>query len=174
MRYDAFSRYHPVTNFLFFLGAICFAVVLQHPAYIAVSVLCATVYYLLLYGRKGLKLILGLIPVFAVIAAVNPLLGGYGEHVLFTLFGSPYSWEALCYGMAVAGIFVAMILWFGCYSAVLTSDKFVCLFGSLIPSLSLLLVMVLRMLPNLLRKAKQLSGARKCIGKGAGENSTNR
>ena len=174
MRYDTFSRYHPLTNFVFFLGAIGFTVVLQHPAYIAVSVLCAAVYYLLLSGRKGLKLILGLIPVFIVIAAVNPLLGGYGEHVLFTLFGSPYSWEALCYGMAVAGIFVAMMLWFGCYSAVLTSDKFVCLFGSLIPSLSLLLVMVLRMLPNLLRKAKQLSGARKCIGKGAGENSTNR
>ena len=174
MRYDAFSRYHPVTNFTFFLGAICFAVVVQHPAYIAVSVFCAGIYYLMLWGRKGLKLILGLIPVFAVIAAVNPLLGGYGEHVLFTLFGSPYSWEALCYGMAVAGIFVAMILWFGCYSAVLTSDKFVCLFGSLIPSLSLLLVMVLRMLPNLLRKAKQLSGARKCIGKGAGERTTTR
>lgn len=171
MRQDAFSQYHPVTNFLFFLGAIGFAVVVQHPAYIALSVVCAGTYYLLLTGRKGFQRILGMIPVFLVIAAVNPLLGSYGETVLFTLFGSPYSWEALCYGMAVAGIFVAMLLWFGCYSAVLTSDKFVCLFGSLIPSISLLLVMVLRMLPNLLRKAKQLSTARKCIGKGAGENS---
>ena len=71
--------------------------------------------------------------------------------------------------MAVAGMFVQMLLWFGCYSQVLTSDKFICLFGRLIPALSLLLVMVLRMIPNLMRKARQLLGARRSIGKGSGE-----
>ena len=76
--------------------------------------------------------------------------------------------------MAVSGIFVAMILWFGCYSAGLTSDKFVCLFGSLIPSISMLLVMVLRMIPNLMRKTRQFAGARKSIGKGSAENASNR
>ena len=33
MRYDAFSKCHPLTNFLFFLGAIGFCVVIQHPLY---------------------------------------------------------------------------------------------------------------------------------------------
>lgn len=56
----------------------------------------------------------------------------------------------------------------------LTSDKFVCLFGSLIPSLSLLLVMILRMIPNLTRRAGEIAAARKCIGKGLGEGATNR
>lgn len=54
----------------------------------------------------------------------------------------------------------------------LTSDKFTSLFGSLIPALSLLLVMVLRMIPNLLRKASQITGARNAIGRGAGEQDT--
>ena len=76
--------------------------------------------------------------------------------------------------MAIAAVFVVMLIWFGCYNAVLTSDKFTSLFGNLIPSLSLLLVMVLRMIPNLMRKAKQFSGARKSIGKGSAENATNK
>ena len=65
-----------------------------------------------------------------------------------------------------------MMLWFGCYNAVMTSDKFTSLFGNLIPAISLLLVMVLRMIPSFIRKAGQIMGARKSVGLGAGENST--
>ena len=81
--------------------------------------------------------------------------------------GKPYTLEALCYGLALGGIFLVMMLWFGCYSAVLTSDKFTSLFGSVIPSLSLLLVMVLRLIPAFTRKTKQVLDARRAIGMGA-------
>ena len=55
----------------------------------------------------------------------------------------------------------------------LTSDKFTALFGNLIPALSLLLVMVLRLIPAFTRKTKQISAARSAIGKGT-ENSASR
>ncbi len=171
---DAFSQYHPLTNFLFFVGAIGFCVVFQHPAYLAVGIGGAAVYYLLLHGRVGLHRLLGMLPVFLVVSGLNPLFNHYGSRVLFTVFGKPYTLEALYYGMALGAMFVGMLLWFGCYSAVLTSDKFVCLFGSLIPSLSLLLVMILRMIPNLTRRAGEIAAARKCIGKGLEEGASNR
>lgn len=171
---DAFSQYHPLSNFLFFVGAIGFCVVFQHPAYLAVGIGGAAVYYLLLHGRVGLHRLIGMLPVFLVVSGLNPLFNHYGSRVLFTVFGKPYTLEALYYGMALGAMFVGMLLWFGCYSAVLTSDKFVCLFGSLIPSLSLLLVMILRMIPNLTRRAGEIAAARKCIGKGLGEGATNR
>ena len=171
---DAFSQYHPLSNFLFFVGAIGFCVVFQHPAYLAVGIGGAAVYYLLLHGRVGLHRLMGMLPVFLVVSGLNPLFNHYGSRVLFTVFGKPYTLEALYYGMALGAMFVGMLLWFGCYSAVLTSDKFVCLFGSLIPSLSLLLVMILRMIPNLTRRAGEIAAARKCIGKGLGEGATNR
>ena len=174
MGLDAFSQYHPLTNFLFFVGAIGFCVVFQHPAYLAVGIGGAVVYYLLLHGRVGLHRLIGMLPVFLVVSGLNPLFNHYGSRVLFTVFGKPYTLEALYYGMALGAMFVGMLLWFGCYSAVLTSDKFVCLFGSLIPSLSLLLVMILRMIPNLTRRAGEIAAARKCIGKGLGEGATNR
>lgn len=171
---DAFSRFHPAVNFIFFLGAIGFGVVFQHPAYLLAGVFCSNLYYLLLKGRKGWKLILGMVPVLIAISLLNPLVNTRGRTVLFTYFGRPYTLEALCYGVALGGMFVLMMVWFGCYNVVLTSDKFVCLFGSLIPALSLLLVMVLRLIPSFSRKAKQILAARNSIGRGGRENSGSR
>lgn len=169
MKEDAFSKRHPIVNFIFFLGAIGFGVVIQHPAYLLAGFLCSGGYYLLLNGRKGLKMLLWMALFFLVMTAINPLFNIHGKTQLFSVFGRPYTLEGIYYGAAVAGTLVVMLLWFGCYNAVLTSDKFTCLFGDLIPALSLLLVMVLRLIPNLMRKARQFLGARKSIGKGGSE-----
>lgn len=169
---DAFSKCHPAVNFLFFVDAIGCSVVIQHPAYLLAGACCGTIYYFLLNGRKGWKMILWLLPMFLILTAVNPLFNTYGVHILFSVFGRPYTLEALLYGAAIASVFVVMMLWFGCYNAVMTSDKFTSLFGNLIPALSLLLVMVLRLIPNFIRKTKQIIGARKSIGKGAAEQSS--
>ena len=169
---DAFSKCHPAVNFLFFAGAIGTSVMIQHPVYLLVGIITGSTYYLLLNGRKGWKMIFGLVPLLLFLTAINPLFNAYGQTPLYYLFGRPYTLEALCYGAALGGVFVAMLLWFGCYNKVLTSDKFTSLFGNLIPSISLLLVMVFRMVPNLMRKAAQFTGARKSVGKGAGESAT--
>lgn len=168
MREDPLSRCHPAVQFLFFLGAIGFGVVIQHPAYLLTGWVAATGYYLLLHGAGGWKQVAMWLPVFAVLTIVNPLFNPHGEHVLFTVFGRPYTWEALAYGGVIAGVFVVMMLWFGCYNAVMTSDKFMSLFGNLIPSLSLLLVMVFRLVPRFFRQTRQLLGTRRSVGKGAG------
>ena len=167
---DAFSKCHPAVNFLFFAGAIGTSVLIQHPVYLLVGILTGAIYYLLLNGRKGWKMLLGMGMLFLFLMAINPLFNTFGETPLCYLFGRPYTLEALRYGAVLGGVFVTMLLWFGCYNKVLTSDKFTCLFGNLIPAISLLLVMVFRMVPNLMRKFTQFVGARKSIGKGAGEN----
>ena len=143
MTVDAFSKRHPIVNFLFFLGAIGFGVMIQHPAYLAVGFVCGVTYYLLLHGRKGVKTLLAMIPLFLLMTVINPLFNTYGATILFYVFKRPYTLEALYYGAAIAAVLVVMLIWFGCYNVVLTSDKFTSLFGNLIPSLSLLLVMVL-------------------------------
>ena len=164
---DAFSKCHPAVNFLFFVGVIGTGVVIGHPAYLLAGTVTGAIYYLLLNGAKGLKMILGLLPLYIFLTAINPLLNTYGVTPLFYLLGRPYTLEALLYGGTIAGMFVAMLIWFGCYNKVLTSDKFTSLFGNLIPASSLLLVMVLRMVPSFIRKTQQIIGARKSIGKGA-------
>ena len=169
---DAFSKCHPLVNFLFFAGAIGVSVVIQHPAYVLAGIVCGAVYYLLLCGKKGWKTILALMPIFLVITVVNPVFNTMGVTPLFSIFGRPYTLEALLYGGIVASMFMIMMLWFGCYNKVLTSDKFTSLFGNFIPSVSLLLVMVLRMIPNFIGKARQIIDARRSIGKGAADAAT--
>ena len=165
MKRDAFSGYHPAVVFLFFLAVLGFGVVILHPAFLLVGLVGAFSYYLFLRGRKGLKQILLMIPLFLAVILLNPLVNRNGVTVLFLLFGKPYTLEALIYGAVLSGMFLTMILWFSCYSAVMTGDKFTSLFGTLLPSLSLLLVMIFRMVPSLIRKGKQITGARQSIGK---------
>ncbi|MBP3478012.1 MAG: energy-coupling factor transporter transmembrane protein EcfT, partial [Oscillospiraceae bacterium] len=172
MMKDAFSKCHPLVNFLFFVGAIGLSVVIQHPAYLFAGIVTGAIYYLLLNGKKGWKTILSLLPMFAILTVINPLFNTLGITKLFVIFGRRYTLEALIYGGALASMFVIMMLWFGCYNKVLTSDKLTSLFGNLIPSISLLLVMVFRMVPNFIRKTQQIVGARKSIGKGIGETAT--
>ena len=169
---DAFSKCHPAVNFLFFVGAIAMSAVIQHPAYLLAGAVTGAVYYLLLVGKKGIKSLLFLLPVFVLVTVINPLFNTLGATPLFSLWGRPYTLEALVYGGALASMFVIVFLWFGCYSKVLTSDKFTSLFGNLIPSISLLLVMVFRMVPNFIRKTQQITGARKAIGKGVSDSAT--
>ena len=162
---DAFSCRHPAVNFLFFLGALGFGMVIQHPAYVVAGVVAALSYCLLLSGRAGRRLALSLLPFVVLVAGVNPLFNTAGQTVLFAPFGRPYTLEALCYGLTLAGMFYGMLLWFSCFNQVMTGDKFTSLFGNLMPSLSLLLVMVLRMVPGLFRKGRQITGARSAVGK---------
>lgn len=169
MYQDPFSRCHPAVIFSFFLAVIGFGVVVQHPAYAAASLICGIIYYLILRGRQGLSFLFALLGFMLAITLLNPLLNTSGRHILFRLFGRPYTLEALCYGGILAVIFALTFVWFGCYSQVLTSDKFTALFGNLIPSISVLLVMVLRQIPAFARRAKQISLARGAIGKGSGE-----
>lgn len=163
-REDAFSLLVPSLNLLYFIGAFLFAVVLRHPIYTLVSLAAGTAYYLVLAGPRAAKVLTGLLAAFVVVAALNPFFNTQGEHPLFSLFGRPYTLEALCYGVVTAGMFVAAMLWFLCFERIMTGDKLTALLGRSLPALSLLLVMVLRLVPAVGRKANQITTARSCIG----------
>ena len=142
--YDVFSRCHPAVNFLFFAAAIVLTVVLFHPAYLLVSLVCGGAYYAALRRSRCGKTLSFLLLALVLVAAVNPIFNTLGDTVLFTLLGRPYTWQALCYGLCSGLMFAAVSLWFLCGGIVMTSDKFTSLFGAVIPSISLVLVMVLR------------------------------
>ncbi len=169
MARDKFEAFHPGIQFLFFFAAVVITMCLFHPAFVLCSAVLAAVYLFLLRGRKALRIAGILAVVFTVISLINPLVNPNGEIVLFTWFGGrPFCLESLCYGMALGGMSVTVLMWFACYNSVMTSDKFLYLFGRFAPSLSLMLTMVLRLVPDFTKKAGQIAGARKCIGKAGG------
>lgn len=167
---DRFCRLHPAVSFSFFVAVILLSVMLLHPVYLALSLLGSAAYLLCLRGRRGLGTLLSMLPLFLAVTALSPLLNPLkdpqGGHVVLTLFGRYITWELLANGAMLSAMFIAMLLWFLCYNAVMTGDKFTALFAPLLPALSLLLVMVLRLVPAYGRKARQITTARQCIGLG--------
>lgn len=168
----AFAGYHPVICFLFFIGAITMGMFFMHPIFLCVSAGASALYYLLLTGRKGVKYLCAMFGMFIGISLINSFFNALGDTVLFIYFGvRRFTLEALMYGCATGGMFFSVLMWFACYNKIMTSDKFIHLFGKYIPAVSLLLSMVLRLVPNFKGKVVTIMGARKCIGK-APENGT--
>lgn len=165
MSRDTFSTYHPGITFLFFIAAIVFGMCFIHPAFWISSVILSAAYAVTIKGRRAVKLLLIMFLVFAAVSLINPLFTAEGEHVLAIMpWGRLYTLEALCYGMAAGGMFVTVLLWFSSYNEVMSSDKFLFLFGRMIPSISLVLTLILRLVPIFQVKTRQIAGARKCIG----------
>lgn len=164
---DEFSGFHPVINFFYFLVVILFTMFMMHPVFLVVSFLAAISYAIYQRGRKALLLtVCGILPLLIFSAVMNPLFNHQGATIL-TYFstGNPLTLESIVYGIAAATMFVSVIMWFSCYNEVMTSDKFIYLFGRVIPSISLVFSMILRFVPKYTAQAKKISSAQKCIGR---------
>ena len=165
MRPDAFSTHHPAVTLTFFVGVIVLCVLVQQPVVQAVGLMGAMLYYLCLRGRDAWRLLVAMALALVVLAAINPLFNTLGDTALFTYLGArPYTLEALAYGASTATMFVSVMLWFACYAQVMSTDKFTYLFGRRAPALTLVLTMTLRLVPSYVRKARQISTARRCVG----------
>ena len=169
---DAFSKCHPIVIFIYFAAAMCFGVMIMHPVYLAVALLISGIYYIILNGKSGLKRVGMLGALFIFLTVMNPLLNTRGKTVLFYIGNRAYTMEALYYGAAIAAVFVIMMLWFGCCNKVMTDDKLMCLFAGCMPSLSMIIAMTCRMIPNFKERIGQIIAARKCIGMDKGKIST--
>ena len=165
-KHTAFEKYNPIVNFSFFVVAILFGMIFMHPYFLLISFALAVIFFVSVSGRAAIKLFLSMLPVALLVALLNPLLNTRGEHVLFTYFDRNYTLESVVYGAVFAVILLVISFWFASYSKLITSDKFMYIFGPLAPSLSLVLTMVLRFVPNFSTKAKQIVNARQSIGKG--------
>ncbi len=164
---DTFSTFHPVVNFTYFTAVLLFSMFFMHPVFLAVSLICSFLYSALLKGKKTIRFnLVYLLPFILLMAVINPAFNHAGVTILFYLKnGNPVTLESILYGLAAASMFMAVILWFSCYNAVMTSDKFVYLFGRIIPALSLVLSMVLRFVPRYKAQIQVISTAQQGIGR---------
>lgn len=161
---DFFSRRHPFVNLFYFTMVVAFIIILKHPLYLCCSLFIGIIYSLFLGCRQEIKKIFICIPIFLFLGALNPFVSHWGETVLFLFFSKPFTLEALLYGMNMSLMFFTILVWFVCYGKIMTYDKFTYLFEPIAPSVSLMLVMVLKLVPTFSKKYKELSEARKGIG----------
>ena len=145
-----FFRCHPLVNFLYFGLVLGCAMSLMHPACLAVSLGCALVCRGSLGGGSaGLRALAGALPLVLLTALVNPAFNHEGVTILAYLpGGNPLTLESAAFGAAAGAMLAGVLVWCSFYGAGMTSDKFVYLFGRIIPALSLVLSMALRFIPR--------------------------
>lgn len=145
-----FQGLHPAVSFTYFISVIGLTLVCMHPILSVLSFLGAAAFVGSLKGGKALWGSLRfLLPMMFIIMLANPLFNHRGVTMLFMLFDQWITLEAVCYGMVSACQLAAVILWFVCYQEVITSDKFLFLFGQLAPAAALLITLTLRLIPKL-------------------------
>lgn len=161
-----FYRCHPLLNFTYFLFVIGTVMFANHPVFLLMSFACAWIYSLMLRGRKAWKFNAG---VTAISLVLVPLLNVLNVHngvtVLFYLNGNRVTLEAAVYGVVMAVMMSGMILWFSCFSVIVTGDKIVYLLGRIAPVIALTISMVFRFLPLLMQRYREISAGQRCMGR---------
>lgn len=164
---DGFSAYHPWVSMLYFGLTIGFSMVFMHPVCLLISFSCGLLYYVYLYKRQSVGFVLRFVlPMLLLTAIINPAFNHQGHIILGYLpTGSPLTAESLLYGLAAGGMLGAVLLWFSCFGAVMTTDKLLCLFGRVLPSLSLLLSTTLGFVPKFKLRFDRVREAQAGLGR---------
>lgn len=164
---DVFYKYHPAVNFIFFALALGFTMMLKSPAAQLISFFCALIYSIKTEGREALGFSVKVcLPVILITAFINPAFNHQGVSILLYLpGGNPLTLESILYGFSSGLMLASVLLWFKNFNRVITSDKFIYLFGRIIPSLSLVLSMTLRFIPEFRQQTERVKEAQKSIGR---------
>lgn len=160
---DTFSGYHPLVNFLFFALVLLFTMCLLHPVSLLISLVCAMAFCFQLTRKAR---VLWVLPAAALAALLNPLFNHRGATILaYFPSGNPLTLESILYGLAAGGMLAAVLAWFACCTVVLSTDKFLYLFGRIAPALSLLLSMTLGFVPKFRRRLRAVTEAQRAMGR---------
>lgn len=163
---DNFSTYHPGINFYYFSAVFLFSMFFMHPVFLGISLGCGVIYSIYLKGKKAVKFnLFAMLPLLVLTALVNPAFNHEGVTILLYVNDNPLTLESIVYGIAAAAMLISVLIWFSCYHEIMTSDKFIYLFGRIIPALSLVISMALRFVPRLKAQIKVISDAQRGIGR---------
>ncbi len=164
---NEFKTYHPIVNFIYFVLVIGFSCIFAHPVCLCISLTSGFTYSVMLKGKKAVRTnLIYMLPVILMTALINPLFNHRGITIIGYLpGGNPLTMESIIYGVCAAVMVVSVICHFSCYNEVMTSDKFICLFGKIIPAMSLIISMTLRFVPRFASQFKVVANAQKCMGR---------
>ena len=161
-----FKSAHPFSAFLFFVFSFVLSMSASHPILLAISFFTGLIYDLKLNGKKAIGFFLKvIIPMIILLTAFNALFSHYGVTVLFTMHnGNSFTLEPLVFGFVFSLRASSALFWLNCFNEIITSDKFIFLFGRFSPKLALIVSMVLRFIPLIRSQSEEIKRAEKGSG----------
>ncbi|MDR3052572.1 MAG: energy-coupling factor transporter transmembrane protein EcfT [Coriobacteriales bacterium] len=158
------KTYHPLVIFLFFVAAIALTMCALHPVLSVMAVAAAAAWAICLKGCHAFLGMLGFyLGVVVVMTVFNALFNTVGLTVLFYVGSMPVTAEALVFGLSSGALLVAVLTWFSCYQEVMGADKFLALFGRVLPTTSMMITLVFGFIPGVLERGRSIANARKAL-----------
>lgn len=152
------SSLHPGVQAAFYLAVCVLTMSAFHPVLIAISFVAGIACSMLQRGvRETFSYFAWQLPLVLLICAANPLFSASGLTELFRVGVVVVYAESLAYGACMGLLFVSTLLWLGCAFRVLTFDKIMELTGNAVPTVTLMLSMTGRLVPELVRRGKAVS-----------------
>jgi len=167
-----FSLLHPGVLMAFFVSAIVLTLLSYHPLILGLSFVIAAMSVAHYIGLKVLaRTMAWLVPMAAIVVLFNVIFNRRGATELLTIeptiFGQQqhytFTFESLLFGLSVALMFAAIILWFRLYQEYMTSDRFLFLFAPFVPTIALSISMVQRWIPLTKYRWQQIRDAQKAL-----------
>lgn len=166
-----FSSLYPGVAALYFIGMLMLIMWLNHPLYLVTSLLSILLLNFSLDGGAALKKSWrGYLLMMGVVMVLNPLFSSRGATILFYLRNRPVTLESVLYGIIFALTLVTVLTGFQAYQQIITVDKFLYLTGSVLPRTAFVIVMILRLMPLLRRRLKDIKAIAKTLGRMKGNN----
>lgn len=153
------ERMHPAVGFLYLLGILGITAFAGSPVVVAESLAGA----LLLAALSGRLRGAGWTAAVAAAAAlVNFLFVHNGATALFFVGDMAFTLEALIYGAFTGTMLAAVCLWGSNAVKYVTSDKYIWLFGRILPAAGLVLSCAIRFIPLFVRRTREFIAVQRC------------
>ena len=159
------SEFHPVVNFCYILGMLLITMSNMNPVIIAISFISSFLYMIYIDGAAHIKRIAFIsIPILLFSVIIMPLFYHNGVTPLFYVNDMQVTLEAVVYGISMTFLLLAVMQLFFIWNKWISSEKFLYLFGKISPSISLVLSMVFRMVPLMIKRWHDIHEAQKGMG----------
>lgn len=146
------QKMHPAVCLIFLIAAAGLTAFTRNPAVILESLCGALLLAALSGGMKGIGWFAG---IAAAAALANFLFVHNGVTALFFVGDTVFTLEALIYGFHTGLMLGAVCLWGACAVRFITSDKYIWLFGRILPAAGLVLSCAVRFVPLFIRRTRE-------------------
>lgn len=160
-----FSSFHPTVLISYYVLVMFVTLMTANPIVVGFSFFGSILLFSILNRFKVVVKELGFYSLFFLLMAlIHPLFVHNGITVLFFMNDNAITLEAIIYGIYIGVLVVTILFWCKSYSDIVSADKFLYLFGRIIPVLSLYISMTMRFIPMFKSQFKKVNQAQKTLG----------
>lgn len=161
-----FSMAHPLVCFLFMAAVLIVSMLSYNPVLVGTSLIMSSLCVTVLCGvKRCLKNFLIGLPLCLFTAVIQPIFSGVGDTVLYYINDNPVSAESYVFGLVAGLLLVNVIQWCSCLGVLLDSDRMMYILGNIAPTLGLTFSMILRFIPLLGQRYRQIHDAQLGMGR---------